>query len=194
MPMYFIVLFHTYHRASLTIFLLSSSLSLQDPVPATKKQIDSEILSILDVAERLCPIHATLQSVVITKTGTILALWQPAPTSTEPADLRKKLHNALPLASSKQVVTDTVLLHTTLARVATVTPKTEQNEVDKMSKNSKFLPSKEQLWAAVNAITREFCGIQTRMDALWYVEEEDLLALALNGRIKRRTIPLQCAI
>ena len=152
-------------------------------MPATEKQIDLEVLSILEVAEQLCPIDAILQSVVITRSGTVLALWQPAPRSTDPADLRNSLRQALPQASKKQVVTDTVLLHTTLARIAT----TDTNSLEQQQ-----LPSKEELWSAVGKITSEFCGMQTKMDALWYVEEEDLLALALNGRIKKRTIPFQC--
>lgn len=135
-----------------------------------------------------------LESVVITSSGTVLALWQPLSearleSNTDPAaDLREDLHRALPRASKKQVVTDTVLLHTTLARMATPKSTTSSNGEASQLK----LPRKEELWAAVEAITREFCGTQTRMDALWYVEEEDLLALALNGRIKKRTIPFQC--
>jgi len=183
----------------LTFFTLSSLLIVQDPIPATEEEIDSEILSILDVAEQLCPLEAILQSVVITRTGTVLALWQPAPGSTEPAELRKNLRKALPKASKKQIISDTVLLHTTLARIATTsnpllsTRDTTDAEKRADEQSHEQLPSKEALWAAVGAITQELCGMQTRMEALWYVEEQDLLALALNGRMKKRIIPFQCS-
>lgn len=149
------------------------------------------------MAEHLCPIEAILESVVITRTGTVLALWHPAPGSTEPVDLRKNLRQALPKASKKQIVTDTVLLHTTLARIGTTSDSllsiNNARDAGKGEEHSQEqLPSKESLWAAVGAITRELCGMQTRMDALWYVEEQDLLALALNGRVKKRIIPFQC--
>lgn len=205
---YSIFLFSLYYSTFLQIpnfiFFFPINLILQDPIPASQKQINSEILSILNVAERLCPIHATLESIVITHTGTILALWQPSPGSTEPLDLRNKLQQALPQASKKQVVTDKVLLHTTLARIAT-TSTTDGDDINNqmerqlekgvevLTQSPSLLPNKEALWAAVESITREFCGTQTRMDALWYVEEEDLLALALNGRVKKYTIPFQCS-
>ena len=165
---------------------------MQDPIQATEDAIHEEVLSVMHVAERLCAVTAVLESVVITRSGTVLALWQPTQGSSDPATLRAMLRQALPHASKKQVVTDTVLLHTTVARITS----TESSFSDKGSGSGDSAKSESQsssLWAASEAITREFCGTTTIMDALWYVEEQDLLALALQGRMKKKTIPLkQC--
>ena len=119
----------------------------------------------------------------------------------EPAELRKNLRQALPKASKKQVINDVFLLHTTLARIATAPDSLlsttgattdAENVEDTQSQEQEQLPSKESLWTAVGAITRDVCGMHTKMEALWYVEEQDLLALALNGRAKKRIIPFQC--
>ena len=150
-------------------------------MPATPTQILTEFSSITAIGHHLCAVHAVLESVVITRSGTILALWQPIPGSTEPQNIRQELKHALPGASKKQVLKDTVLLHTTLARVARSSTvfSSEQND-------------SEALWSAAGAITREFCGLDMVMDTMWFVEEHDMLALALNGKFKKRPVQLQC--
>lgn len=145
----------------------------------------SEVSAIINVASDLCAVHAVLDSVVITRSGTVLALWQPSQGSTDPAELRKRLKTALPGASRRQIIKDTALLHTTLARVAVTS-----SDMGTIDAKLEAHASPEALWAAARALTEEFCGLKTEMNELWYVEEEELLALALNGQMKRQSIPL----
>ena len=158
---------------------------MQEPVAASTTQVQAEISAITYAASELCAVRAVLDSVVITRRGTVLALWQPAQGSTDPSELRNRLKIALPGASKRQIVTDTALLHTTLARVA-VTPSDIGRIEEKLERNA----NPEALWSAATALTQEFCGLQTDMNVLWYVEEQDMLALALNGELKRQIIPL----
>lgn len=156
-----------------------------EPIPASAARVRKELLAVIEVAEAACAVRAVLEAVVVTRAGTVVALWQPVPGSTGPEDLRRRLKAALPGASSKQVVTDFQLLHTTLARVAVAAGE------DGTAAAAAAEP--QALWAAAEAITHELCGLEAAIEALWFVEEQDLLALALGGRIRRRTAPLrQC--
>lgn len=49
-----------------------------------------------------------------------------------------------------------------------------------------------ELVQAAAALTAELCGLTATAETLWYVEEQDLLALALQGRMVRHTSPLAC--
>lgn len=42
------------------------------------------------------------------------------------------------------------------------------------------------------ALTDELCGLEVTFDELWFVEEQDLLALALKGRYKKHQSLLKC--
>lgn len=153
------------------------------PVPASAEQVEAEYAAIVNAANALCPVIAVLDSVVYTESGTFLALWHIAQggtiSSEEPATIRNKLRQALPHASKKQVVLDDVILHTTLARVAI----------------SDVHPSITTILATAAAeITVKLCGLKAQLEVMWYVEEYDVLALALNGRLQVRNVPLRgCA-
>lgn len=45
---------------------------------------------------------------------------------------------------------------------------------------------------AVDRLSRELCGLRATFGEVWFVEEQDLLALALNGRYVRHVAPLAC--
>ncbi len=46
--------------------------------------------------------------------------------------------------------------------------------------------------AAVEALSGALCGLQALFSEVWFIEEQDLLALALNGRYLRHVAPLMC--
>lgn len=46
-----------------------------------------------------------------------------------------------------------------------------------------------QLRAAVDAMTHDLCGLQTSLTEAWYIEEQDKLALALNGKWVKHDAP-----
>lgn len=50
----------------------------------------------------------------------------------------------------------------------------------------------KELVQVAATLTAELCGLTATAETLWYVEEQDLLALALQGRMVRRTAPLAC--
>lgn len=50
--------------------------TVQSPAPSTPEQLHAEATAIATVAYSHCPIHAVLDRIVISHTGTIMALWQ----------------------------------------------------------------------------------------------------------------------
>ncbi|XP_059641440.1 uncharacterized protein LOC132283507 isoform X5 [Cornus florida] len=80
---------------------------------------------------------------------------------------------------------DDAILHTSFARLLGH-PNTSPEEVDKTSELQFF----HKLVARLN---NELRGFQATVSELWYVEEFDMLALALNGRTKIRKFQLGCS-
>jgi hypothetical protein len=170
-----------YQNLSLLHSTLYHASTHSDPVPATEEQIEAEYGAIVRAATDLCPVIGVLDSIVFTDSGTLLALWHVAQggsgiSSEEPANIRNTLRQVLPNASKSQVVHDDIIFHTTLARLA-VTDGSDPSIL-------------RSLATAASAITARLCGLQARLDVMWYVEEYDVLALALNGRLKVRNVPL----
>ncbi|GFH16212.1 uncharacterized protein HaLaN_12592 [Haematococcus lacustris] len=99
-----------------TLFHASSHLK---PVPAGSKEVLQEYAAIRAATSQLCPVAGVLERVVVTSTGVVVACWQAASAGTEPMALRKALAAALPNAPppDAQMVKDTTMLHTTLARL-----------------------------------------------------------------------------
>lgn len=158
-------------------------------MPASAGEVEAEAAAIALAAAAACPVRAVLERVVVTPGGTVLACWQVA-AGAEPSALRRALAAALPRASRVQVVNDRSILHTTLARIvrapqARAAPGGRRGAAGGDGAGA-------ALRAAAAAITRELCGLQVVMDQLWFVQEEDRLALALDGRLTKRNIPLQC--
>ncbi|KAE8799378.1 hypothetical protein D1007_25318 [Hordeum vulgare] len=146
-------------------------------------EIEAEVDAVKRVTEAVCPLKISLDRVVLTSTGVLLGLWQ-VESGTDPADIRSKLREALPRAPKKQLY-DSVLLHTSFARILGP-PKLPQQEDTSSFGHIKFFHG---LVAQVNG---KIGGFQAKVSELWYVEEYDVLALALNGKMKVRRLHLGC--
>nr|CAD1825171.1 unnamed protein product [Ananas comosus var. bracteatus] len=154
------------------------------PVMATDSEIEAEVNAVKQVAEAICPLKIVLDRVVLTSTGVLLGCWQVI-SGTDPAEIRAKLRNALPRAPEKQLY-DPVLLHTSFARLLG-RPKLSSEETKKPFDQLGFF---HELVARVNDKIR---GFEAAVSELWFVEEYDVLALALNGRMKTRRFHLGCS-
>lgn len=135
------------------------------------------------VTKNLCPLKIVLDRVVLTSTGVLLGLWQ-VESGTDPAEIRSRLREALPRAPQKQLY-DPVLLHTSFARILRH-PRLPKEQSASSFDNVKFF---HELVAQIN---EKICGFQATISELWYVEEYDVLALALNGKMKVRRLHLGC--
>ncbi|CAD5180385.1 uncharacterized protein LOC135641674 [Musa acuminata AAA Group] len=153
------------------------------PVTATDDEIEDEANTVRGVAEVLCPLKIVLDRVVLTSTGVLLGCWQ-VTSGTDPAVIRAKLRDALPRAPKKQLY-DSVLLHTSFARLLG-RPKIL---LEKLETPSNQLQLFHEL---VSQLNKKLQGFEATMSELWFVEEYDVLALALNGRMKTRRFPLSC--
>uniref|UniRef100_A0A161ZVY1 Uncharacterized protein n=1 Tax=Daucus carota subsp. sativus TaxID=79200 RepID=A0A161ZVY1_DAUCS len=172
------------------------------PVPATAVEIEAEANAVKAVAKTVCPLKIVLDRVVLTSTGVVLGCWQVSFTvliypmvfftrvvswvlsGTDPVTIRAKLKTALPRSPEKQLY-DNVMLHTSFARLLG-RPNTYPKEVDKTFELKFF----DELVTRAN---NQLSGFQATVTELWYVEEYDVLALALNGRMKARKFQLGCS-
>lgn len=153
------------------------------------------------VAAGACPLRVVLERVVATSSGAVLALWQVAG-GTDPAALRAALAAALPQASRQQAIRDRQILHTTLARIVKLPPGAAAGSGDVRSdrrrrrrglaRHSYEAAAAEAVRQAVERMTAELCGLEATLGMLWFVEERDKLALALDGSFTKRTLPLRC--
>ncbi|KAJ3677355.1 hypothetical protein LUZ60_003079 [Juncus effusus] len=153
------------------------------PIIATDTEIQDEANAVKRVAESICPLEIKLDRVVLTSTGVLLGCWQVI-SGTDPVEIRGKLREALPNAPKKQLY-DLVLLHTSFARILGH-PKFPEEERKEPFDQLQFF---HELVARVNSKLHDFQAI---VSELWYVEEYDVLALALNGRMKTRRFRLGC--
>ena len=150
---------------------------------ASAAEVDAEAAAIGAVGWGICPLHIVLERVVATAGGTVMACWQ-LTGGTDVAELRRRLAAALPQASSRQVVQDMAILHTTLARI--VSPPTVDAEGSDGEGNKKQMGQQGQgqqqqqqqreaaaeeaavlLQAAVDQMTRQLCGLEATMGQLW---------------------------
>ncbi|KAF6154655.1 hypothetical protein GIB67_000539 [Kingdonia uniflora] len=153
-------------------------------VPASEDEIKAEANAVKAVAELLCPLKIVLDRVLLTSTGVLLGCWQ-VTLGTDPITIRAHLRNALPRAPEKQLY-DPALLHTSFARILGHS-KLSSKEKTKDANQLKFF---QDLVARLNNQVR---GYEAVVSELWYVEEFDVLALALNGRINARRFYLGCS-
>ncbi|KAG0487078.1 hypothetical protein HPP92_009173 [Vanilla planifolia] len=154
------------------------------PVKATEAEIEAEVNAVKAVADSLCPLMIVLDRVVLTSTGVLLGLWQVI-SGPDPVVIRAKLRDALPCSPVKQLY-DTVMLHTSFARIL-AHPKVPLVEMKRPSDLLSFL---HKLVARVNNNIRGFKAV---VSELWFVEEYDVLALALGGRMKEHKFRLGCS-
>ncbi|XP_021761650.1 uncharacterized protein LOC110726480 isoform X1 [Chenopodium quinoa] len=154
------------------------------PVPATHDEVEAEANAVKNVAESLCPLKIVLDRVVLTSNGVLLGCWQ-VTSGTDPTTVRAKLRTALPHAPEKQLYDDAIL-HTSFARLLGP-PRILDKEAGKTSDNIQLL---HKLVAHLN---NQISGFQAVVSELWYVEELDVLALGLDGRMKVRRFHLGCS-
>ncbi|OVA13343.1 hypothetical protein BVC80_285g67 [Macleaya cordata] len=152
-------------------------------VPATDDEIEAEANAVKAVAEVLCPLKIVLDRVILTSTGVLLGCWQ-VTSGTDPITIREKLRNALPRAPEKQLY-DPAMLHTSFARLLGH-PKISSEELHKHPNQLQFFHE------LVTRLNNQISGFEAEVSELWYVEEFDVLALALDGRIKARKFHLGC--
>ncbi|KAJ9568107.1 hypothetical protein OSB04_004073 [Centaurea solstitialis] len=103
---------------------------------------------------------------------------------TDPVIIRSKLRNALPRAPGKQLY-EPAILHTSLARILGH-PNNTSEEPSPASELQYF----HELVAHLNNRIR---GTKATISELWYVEEYDVLALALDGSTKIRRFQFGCS-
>ncbi|CAL0319918.1 unnamed protein product [Lupinus luteus] len=154
------------------------------PVPATKREIEAEASSVQAIAGTLCPLEIVLDRVVLTSTGVLLGCWQ-VTSGTDPITIRAKLKAALPHAPEKQLY-DAAILHTSFARLLGP-PRASPTELHTTSHDVQFFHE------LVDRLQNQIRGFKAVVSELWYVEEYDVLALALNGRMNVRKYKLGCA-
>ncbi|XP_010257076.1 PREDICTED: uncharacterized protein LOC104597305 [Nelumbo nucifera] len=154
-----------------------------EPVPATNDEIEAEANAVKAVAETLCPLKIILDRVVLTSTGVLVGCWQVI-SGTDPMVIRLKLRDSLPRAPQKQLY-DPALLHTSFARLLGH-PKFSPEELQKHPDELQFFHE------LVTCLNNKVRGFEAIVSELWYVEEFDVLALALNGRIMARRFHMGC--
>ncbi|CAH8258159.1 unnamed protein product [Arabidopsis lyrata] len=151
-------------------------------VPATEDEVEGEAAAVKAVANKLCPLEIILDRVLLTSTGVLLGCWK-VYSGDDPITIRSKLRSVLPRAPEKQLY-DAAILHTSLARLLgpPVSP-TEASSDDQL----------QRIHDLITRLNNQIRGFRAIVSELWYVEEFDLLALALGGRMKVRSFPLGCA-
>lgn len=154
-------------------------------VSATPAQIEEEAKAVEAVCRRACPLEVYMDRVVLTATGVLVGCWQVFG-GTDPAQIRDWLTEALPGAPHKQLY-NKVMLHTSFARILGP-PNLPQG-----GKTTSPEDSKRVLDALVKELNHRLHGKEAVVKELLYVEEFDLLALALNGRIKPQSFTLSCS-
>lgn len=169
------------------------------PVPADAAAVASEAEAVGRVAAAACPLHIVLERVVATSSGAVLALWQ-VTGGTDPSALRNALAEALPRAPLQQGIKDLQILHTTLARI--VKPgaagsgggsgRSSIGRPRKMAPASEEEEASEAVRQAAARMTADLCGLQATLDTIWFVQEYDKLALALDGSFSKQPLPLRC--
>jgi hypothetical protein len=156
--------------------------SHMNPVKATNTEVEEEATVVANMASRTCPIQAILDRIILTSSGVVVACWQVLPEGSEPSDIRQELSKVLPNSpgTAGQTVTEPAMLHVTIARL--LQPPEELGTV----------VDEEAAVKAVFNLSEMLCGLKAEFDTLWFIEEQDLLALALRGRFIKHEAKLTC--
>ncbi|CAI0549359.1 unnamed protein product [Linum tenue] len=164
------------------------------PVPATESQIEAEAAAVKTAVRSFCPLKIVLDRVVLTSTGVLLGCWQVSD-GTDPVTIRAKLRSVLPHAPEQQLY-DTAILHTSFARLLGNPTIPNERFFDKTPffQNIEKIPddAMQLFHELVAKLNNKLHGSQAVVSELWYVEEYDVLALALDGRMKVRRFQLGC--
>eukprot|EP00879_Flechtneria_rotunda_P021896 GHRR01023091.1.p1 GENE.GHRR01023091.1~~GHRR01023091.1.p1 ORF type:complete len:367 (+),score=82.02 GHRR01023091.1:3052-4152(+) len=167
------------------------------PVPmAGPSEVLQEVSAVTSAMQEACPITAVLDRVVVSASGAVVACWQVLPGSGEPAILRDRLRAALPRAPplDKQVIQELAILHTTVGRVLAPTKRPMREMQDGQSQVWNLQALASALGEAVSNVSDELCGLVAAFDEAWYVEESDILALALGGTFVKHPGKLKCPV
>lgn len=156
--------------------------SHMNPVRATSAEVEEEAVAVASLAARTCPIQAILDRIILTSSGVVVACWQVLPEGSEPSDIRQELAKVLPNSPSKsgQTVQEPSMLHVTIARL--LQPPLELGST----------VDEGMAVQAVAALSEALCGLKAEFDTLWFIEEQDLLALALRGRFVKHEAKMIC--
>ncbi|CAM8981325.1 unnamed protein product [Rhodiola kirilowii] len=133
-------------------------------VPATEQEIDIEAHAVQEVAAAACPLKIVISG-------------------TDPIEIRAALKAALPHAPEKQLY-DNAILHTSFARILG-----HPTSLKGLGETSEQLQFFHEL---VTHLDNRLRGFEAVVSELWFVEEYDILALALDGNIKIRPFQLGC--
>ena len=156
---------------------------MQSPQLASENAIKKEILDFESVADSTCPFFLYLDRIVLTSSGTLLACWQVAEGSTEPEAFRHTLAQRFPETSRTQVIRQNYILHSTIARIVTIPSEWGSQESNEII---------TKLEGIVSTMSSELCGSKAIVDRAWYVQEQHLLALALDGSFKKNVVAFSC--
>jgi len=171
-----------YQDPNLYHFSMHHASHHSNPVPATPEEVEAEANAVNRVAEQSCQISIELERVVLTPTGVILGCWQVLK-GTEPSLLREELRKALPRSPAKQMY-NPAIFYTSFARL--LGPPVSSHKKNTGGEGLDILKD------LVLQLNRKICS-KAVIKELWYVEELDILALALKGRMRHRRFPLhQC--
>ncbi|GJS00790.1 hypothetical protein Tco_0317298 [Tanacetum coccineum] len=163
------------------------------PVPASHEEIEAEVNAVKAVTKKLCAMRIILDRVVLTSTGVLLGCWQVI-SGSDPVTIRSRLRNALPRAPEKQLYAPAIL-HTSLARILGH-PKNSSEVVILFTYDvEEWDPATElqHFHELVARLNNHIRGTKATISELWYVEEYDLLALALDGKMKIRRFHMGCS-
>eukprot|EP01024_Parvocaulis_polyphysoides_P012083 TRINITY_DN14310_c0_g1_i7.p1 TRINITY_DN14310_c0_g1~~TRINITY_DN14310_c0_g1_i7.p1 ORF type:complete len:355 (-),score=19.36 TRINITY_DN14310_c0_g1_i7:63-1127(-) len=158
------------------------------PVKADGNQVIKEQSTVEELSRIICPQTLVLDRVVITPSGNVVACWQVLD-GTEISDIRQHLEQNLPNVPPRQyqVVQDMNIVHTTIARIVkSPTAPGQKNSKSERRQTSKLLQKLAQ------EMTEVGCGFITTVNEVWYVQEWDFLALALNGKFEYQSFPFSC--
>ncbi|XP_051117094.1 uncharacterized protein LOC127241882 [Andrographis paniculata] len=172
-----------FQNSSMYHFSMFHASHHKTPVPVTETEIEAEANAVEGVAATICPLNIVLDRVILTSTGVLLGCWQVA-SGNDPVTIRAKLKAALPRAPQNQLY-DEAMLHTSFARLLGHPKKFPKDE------NKSELQIFHDLVSKLNS---QIQGTKATVSELWYVEELDLLALALDGRMKTRKFQLACSL
>ena len=181
-------IFHTSHHLTPT--------TARDAGVADRESLIRNESSVLrEIFGGFCKVVLVLDRIIVTSGGAVLGLWQLLDSGDEAGDaeirendvsaVRERLRSAFPYAPSHQMSTP-YIVHTTfariLSRVAGAEASTDSGRV-----------SFDAVNRACENMMRELCGtLAMDVDRYWFVEERDLLALALRGNFTAESLPLLC--
>eukprot|EP00850_Spirogloea_muscicola_P013449 SM000091S24607 [mRNA] locus=s91:366683:369911:+ [translate_table: standard] len=159
-------------------FSLFHASNNESPVEATREEVEEEARAVQREVECAAPMKLAIDRVVFTSTGVLLGCWQLL-SGTEPVQLRKQLKEALPNAPRRQLY-NVVMLHTSFARILTAPQLSSPPAADV---NATIIAALE---GVVTELNEQLCHMQATVNVEWFVEEWDLLALAIGGNMTVR--------